>query len=123
MMRTTAITATALLLLSLAFAPRTNRTDPAQTPDTAPATVASGADETYAWDAYPQQVRVWNAYASPTTIRGRYNAAAASATNWEFELAPGESDTSPPGQLITSVTIYADSATATYGEDFALWGW
>lgn len=66
--------------------------------------------------------QIFSSLDAPDIIYGKWNAANASLTAWDFYLAPGDAIQSPPGVSVASVSLY--SATGqTYGSNFRVLGY
>lgn len=90
-------------------------------------TIAAGAALLHSFSAYMCAARVWNHPASTARLYVKWNASsAASASNYDAVLEPGDGDVAPPGIMVSTVSVFSDAAsgkTVTLGTDYTVRGW
>ncbi len=77
------------------------------------AIVPSGSDlvatvaQTYTFSPTVLNCQIFNINESPDRIYGRWNKNTCSPTNWDFYLDAGDAIPNPPGEAVTTVTLYS----------------
>ena len=86
--------------------------------------VGAGANRAYSWATNQRYVKVFNSPFSGANLYVRFNdtSTAASTTNWDAILEPGDQVSMGPEIMITQVDVYSDAAV-TKGTDFSIRGW
>lgn len=84
--------------------------------------LTAGVVQNFTWTDTHFKARVVSLPTSPNVIYGKWNAANASPTDFDFYCSPGDVEQVPPGQLATSVSLYS-TVNQTYNTHFSVRGY